>query len=425
MYNAYQLNRALAEPVNCWAGLVRNLWSHPAFPMSGTTVGKAIASAGELLERATRRYPKVPFGLESTEIDGRAVAVREATCLATPFCNLIRFERDAQRQDPKVLLVAPLSGHHASLLRDTVARLIPGHDLYVTDWIDARLVPLSKGRFDLDDYIELVQRFIRHIGPDVHVMAVCQPGVPVLAAVSLMEESGDPATPRSMTLMASPIDARVSPTKVNRFAASRPLAWFELTAVHRVPMGDPGFMRKVYPGFLQLAAFVSMNPSKHANAHRQLYRDLVAGDAESAETHRRFYDDYLSVIDVPAEYYLQTVKTVFKTHDLARGVMTWRGTRRVRPDLVRRVALMTVEGANDDICGSGQTSAAHALCSAIPDERRRRYVAPGVGHFGVFSGRRWREDIAPRVSEFIRTCARSAPTRVGGGVRLARVAAAR
>jgi poly(3-hydroxybutyrate) depolymerase len=411
MYDAYQLNRALAEPVNCWAGLVRNLWSHPAFPMSGTIFGRAVASAGELLERATRRYPKAPFGLDTAEIEGRPVAVREATCLETPFCNLIRFERDAKRDDPKVLLVAPLSGHHASLLRDTVERLVPDHDLYLTDWIDARLVPPSKGRFDLDDYIDLLQRFIRHLAPDVHVLAVCQPGVPVLAAVSLMEESNDPAAPRSMTLMASPIDARVSPTGVNRFATSRPLAWFELTAIHRVPLGEPGFLRKVYPGFLQLAAFVSMHASRHVDAHRQLYRDLVAGDETSAKARRRFYDDYLAVMDVPAEYYLQTVETVFQKHALGRGEMTWRGTRHVRPDLIRRTALMTVEGANDDITAVGQTSAAHGLCTAIPPERRQRQVVPGVGHYGVFSGRRWREEIAPRFGEFIRSCGRSTPAR--------------
>ena len=409
MYSAFQLNRALAEPVNSWARLVHGLWSHPEFPLSGTTFGRAVASAGELLERVTRRYPKVPFGLPTTEIDGASVAVREVTCLETPFCNLVRFERDAPRQDPKVLLVAPLSGHHASLVRDTVARLLPDHDLYVTDWIDARLVPLSKGRFDLDDYIDLLQRFMRHLGPDLHVVAVCQPSVPVLAAVSLMEESEDPASPRSMTLMAGPIDPRVNPTRINSYASARPLAWFDLTAIHRVPFGEPGFMRRVYPGFLQLAAFVSMHPSRHAQAHRQLYRDLVAGDEESADTHRRFYDDYLSVMDLPAEYYLQTVETVFKRHDLGRGAMMWRGTRRVRPDLIRRTALMTVEGANDDITGVGQTSAAHALCSAIPDGRRRRLVVPGVGHYGVFSGRRWREEIAPRVGEFIRSASGSAP----------------
>src|SRR5438105_8972526 len=373
MYNSYRLSRAMAAPVNSWAGALQTLWSHPAFPMSGTPFGRAVASASELLERVTRRYPKPAFALETTQIQGRQVAVREVPSVRTPFCNLIHFERDAQRRDPKVLLVAPLSGHHASLLRDTVARLLPDHDLYVTDWIDARLVPLSAGRFDLDDYVDLVQRFIRAIGADVHVIAVCQPSVPVLAAVSLMSESDDPATPRTMTLMAGPVDTRVSPTPVDRVATSRPLEWFELTAVHRVPAGEPGFLRRVYPGFLQLTAFVSLNPARHADAHRQLYRDLLAGDEESAEAHRRFYDDYLAVMDVPAEYYLQTIPTVFQKHQLARGEMTWRGTRPIRPETIRKTALMTVEGEKDEITGVGQTSAAHALCTAIPAKRRRQY----------------------------------------------------
>jgi poly(3-hydroxybutyrate) depolymerase len=402
MYSSYRLGRAIAGPVNSWAVAWRALWSHPAFLISATPLGRAVATASELLERATRRYPKPPFALSSTRIGARTVAVREVPWLSTPFCDLIHFERDAARRDPKVLLVAPLSGHHASLLRDTVARLLPDHDLYVTDWIDARFVPLSAGRFDLDDYVDLLQRFIRSIGSDVHVIAVCQPSVPVLAAVSLMAEAEDPATPRSMTLMAGPIDTRVNPTQVDRVATSRPLRWFEMTAVHHVPAGDPGFLRRVYPGFLQLTAFVSLNVGRHADAHRQLYRDLLAGDEESAEAHRRFYDDYLAVMDVPAEYYLQTVASVFQRHDLARGEMSWRGKQRIRPEAIRGTALMTVEAEKDDITGVGQTSAAHALCTGIPAKRRQQYVQPGAGHYGVFSGRRWRDEIAPRIAEFIR-----------------------
>ncbi|HZR07772.1 MAG TPA: polyhydroxyalkanoate depolymerase [Myxococcales bacterium] len=402
VYNSYRLSRAWAAPVNSWAGMVQSFWSHPSFPISRTPLGRAVASASELLERATRHYPKPPFGLATTEIGNRTVAVREVPVLATPFCNLIRFERDAARHDPKVLVVAPLSGHHASLLRDTVSRLLPEHDVYLTDWIDARLIPLAAGRFDLDDYIELTQRFIRTLGPDVHVLAVCQPSVPVLAAVSLMAEANDPATPRSMTLMAGPVDTRVNPTQVDRLATTHSLEWFELSAVHRVPPGDPGFLRRVYPGFLQLTAFVSLNPARHADAHRQLYRDLLAGDEESADVCRRFYDDYLAVMDVPAEYYLQTIATVFQEHDLARGVMTSRG-KPVRPAAIRDTALMTVEGENDEITSVGQTSAAHDLCSSIPAERRVAYCQAGAGHYGVFSGRRWREEIAPRFARFIRS----------------------
>jgi poly(3-hydroxybutyrate) depolymerase len=402
VYDAYRLGRAWTAPVSSWAGRVRDFWSHPSFPVSRTPLGRAVACAGELLERATRHYPKPPFALETTSIGGRTVAVREVPWLATPFCNLVRFERDAVRQDPKVLVVAPLSGHHASLLRDTVSRLLPEHDVYVTDWIDASLVPLSAGPFDLDDYVDLVKRFIHAIAPDVHVLAVCQPSVAVLAAVSLMAEARDCATPRSMTLMAGPVDTRVNPTRVNRFATTHSLEWFELTAVHRVPAGAPGFLRRVYPGFLQLAAFVSMNPGRHAEAHRQLYRDLLAGDEESAEVHRRFYDDYFAVMDVPAEYYLQTIASVFQRHDLARGAMTWRRKLPVRPAAIRDTSLMTVEGENDDITAVGQTSAAHALCSSIRSSRRVAYRQPGAGHYGVFSGRRWREQIAPRFAEFIR-----------------------
>jgi poly(3-hydroxybutyrate) depolymerase len=403
MYAAYKFNRTLAQPVSRLAGLLRDIVSHPLVPMSRTSVGRAVAVASELLERATRRHPKMPFGFTSTVVGGERVTVRETTSLATPFCTLVRFERATRRQDPKVLLVAPLSGHHAPLLRDTVERLLPDHDVYVTDWIDARLVPVSEGRFDLDDYVALVQRFIRHIGPGVHVLSVCQPCVAVLAAVSLLEEEGDPASPRSMTLMAGPVDTRVNPTVVNRYARSRSLRWFELTAIYRVPWGEPGFRRRVYPGFLQLAAFMSVNPRRHVDAHRKLYRGLVDGDDRSVEAHRRFYDDYLAVMDLPAEYYLQTIETVFQRQALPRGEMRWRG-RRVRPELIRRAGLMTVEGSRDDFTGAGQTSAAHAVCSAIPAHRRERWVQPGVGHFGVFSGRRWREEIAPRVISFIRSC---------------------
>lgn len=410
MYTAIALQRAAALPVNQWAGLLRNLWSHPLFPGSGTTFGRAVASAGELVERATRRYGKPPFALRATRVDGREVEVRETVALATPFCNLLHFERATPRRDPAVLVVAPLSGHHASLLRDTVEQLLPEHDVWITDWIDARLIPLAAGPFDLDDYIALVQRFLRHMGSGAHLLAVCQPGVAALAATALLEEDGDPASPLSVTLLASPIDTRVSPTGVSRLALRYPLSTFDLAAVHRVPFGEPGFMRRVYPGFLQLAAFLSMNPGRHASAHRSLYFELVEGQQDAADVYRRFYDDYLAVMDVPGEYYLQTVQCVFQTHALPRGTMTWRG-RPVRPQAIRRAALMTVEGGRDDITGVGQTAAAHALCPGVPAERHASFVAPTVGHYGVFSGRRWREEIAPRVAGFIRA---AAPAGAGG-----------
>ena len=403
MYNAYGMNRTLLAPFNFWAAAVQEFWSNPLFPLARTSFGRAIAASGELLERATRNFPKPAFGLETTDIDGRAVAVREEWALRTPFCDLIHFERESGRQDPKVLLVAPLSGHHATLLRDTVASLLPGHDVYLTDWIDARLVPASLGSFDLDDYVALVQDFLRHIGPGVHAIGVCQPGVPLLAAVALMAEDGDVAAPRTLTMMGAPIDTRVGPTKVDDFATGRTLKWFERTVIHTVPASEPGAGRKVYPGFLQLAGFMSMNPSLHAKAHWKLYGDLIDGNEDGAGTHRRFYDDYLAVMDVPAEYYLQTIASVFQRHDLARGEMHWRG-RLVRPEAIRETALMTIEGENDDITAPGQTFAAHALCSGVPPERKRHYLQPQSGHYGVFSGRRWREEVCPRICAFIRDC---------------------
>ena len=401
MYNAYGLNRTLLAPFNQWGAAVRQLWSNPVFPLSHTTFGRAMAAGGELLERATRTFPKPAFGLASTVIEGRDVAVQEERVLRTPFCDLIHFRRESGRQDPKVLLVAPLSGHHATLLRETVAQLLPGHDVYLTDWIDARLVPVAAGSFDLDDYVALMQDFLRRLGPGSHAIGVCQPGVPLLAAVALLAEDGDVAAPRTLTLMGAPIDTRLQPTKVDAFAKSQPLDWFERTVVHEVPAGEPGAGRKVYPGFLQLAGFMSMNPSVHAKAHWNLYRDLIDGNQDGAESHRRFYDEYLAVMDVPAEYYLTTVASVFQRHDLARGEMQWRG-RAVRPSAIRGTALFTIEGGNDDITAPGQTLAAHALCSGIPQERKRHHLQPGSGHYGIFSGRRWREEIFPRVRDFIR-----------------------
>ena len=403
MYNSYELNRTLLSPLNRWGSAVSRLWSSPAFPLSWTRFGRAMAAGGEMLERATRSFVKPEFGLHGTAIEGRHVAVQQQLVLPTPFCNLLRFERDVQRDDPKVLLVAPLSGHHATLLRETVAQLLPDHDVYVTDWIDARLVPIGDGPFDLDDYIALMQRFLRFLGPGAHAIGVCQPAVPLLAAVALMAEDGDVAVPKTLSLMGGPIDTRVRPTKVDELATSQPLEWFARTMVHPVPAGEPGYERLVYPGFLQLAAFVSMNPSVHAEAHWKLYRDLIDGNAEDAETHRRFYDNYLAVMDVPAEHYLQTVATVFQRHDLALGTLRWRG-RPVRLEAIRDTGLMTIEGEHDDITAPGQTFAAHALCTGVPAQRKRHHLQLGAGHYGIFSGRRCRDEICPRLQEFIRAC---------------------
>jgi poly(3-hydroxybutyrate) depolymerase len=406
VYSAYGLSRSFVRPLNLWGTAIRELWTLDGFPLSHTPFARAVAAGGELLERATRHFDKPRFGLAATPIaaEGRTVAVREERVLSTPFCDLIHFARETERQDPKVLLVAPLSGHHATLLRDTVRQLLPEHDVYVTDWLDARLVPLASGGFDLDDYIALLQAFLRKLGPGVHAVGVCQPGVPLLAAAALLAEDDDVAVPHSLTLIAAPIDPRVRETQVGRLARSRPIGWFERVLVQRVPMTEPGAGRLVYPGYLQLAAFMSMNPANHARSHLRFYRDLVDGDAAGAQAHRGFYDEYLSVMDVPAEYYLQTVVTVFQKYHLAKGEMRWRG-RLVRPEALRHTSLFTIEGESDDITAEGQTAAAHALCANIPRERRLHHLEQDAGHFGTFSGRRFREHVYPKLRQFIRDAA--------------------
>jgi poly(3-hydroxybutyrate) depolymerase len=367
-----------------------------------TPFGRSMSAACELMERATRRYGKPAWNISATVDDGEQSPVEPVVVWRRPFCDLVHFERPMSRPYPKLLLVAPMSGHHATLLRGTVERLLPDHDVYITDWVDARTVPLSEGRFDLDDYIDYVIAILRHLGGDTHVIAVCQPAVPVLAAVSLMDEDNDPLTPLSMTLMGGPIDPRSNPTAVNRLAQRNGLEWFARHAIHTVPARYPGANRRVYPGFAQLAGFVSLNFDRHVDAHRALFRHLVCGDDESARRHREFYDDYLAVMDMTAEFYLQTVDTVFLKHALAEGTMQHRG-RLIRPDCIRHVALLTVEGENDDITGIGQTRAAHRLCSAIPDDCKAHHFQEGVGHYGVFNGSRFRDEIAPRIAQFIRS----------------------
>jgi len=361
-----------------------------------------------LFQRIHRTYDKPAFDLRSVVVDGQEVPVRERIVRRLPFCDLVKFERvlppGSTRKDPPVLVFAPLSGHHATLLRETVRTMLPEHDVWITDWRDARLVPRKEGAFSLDSYVEYAVDFLRALGPDVHVLAVCQPSVPVLAAVSLMSTLGDQAVPRSLTLMGGPVDPRRNPTAVNELAAKRSLAWFERNLVHRVPPGHPGFGRKVYPGFLQHLAFVSMNPERHFEAHMKYFFDLVQGDFASVEAHRKFYDEYNAVLDMDAAYYLDTVRTVFQEHALPKG--TWRVNLhgkelRVAPEDIRVPALLTVEGELDDVSGLGQTEAAHDLCSGIPGDRKQHHVERGAGHHGIFSGRRWRESIYPVLREFI------------------------
>jgi poly(3-hydroxybutyrate) depolymerase len=416
MYWLYEMSHAALNPSRAMADATKAYFKSTANPWSVTTFGKSIAAACEMFERSTRRYSRPDWGIETTTVAGREVAVEIDTVWQRPFCRLLHFERMLERPlqhpQPRVLLVAPMSGHYATLLRGTVEALLPGHDVFVTDWVDARMVPLSQGRFDLDDYIDYVIAMLQFLGGDVHVMAVCQPSVPVLAAVAMMEAADDPHVPHSMVLMGGPIDTRVSPTAVNKVAEERGVAWFRRHVITKVPFPHPGFMRDVYPGFLQLNGFMSMNLDRHIEAHHQLFQHLVAGDGDSAQKHREFYDEYLAVMDLTAEFYLQTVRTVFVKHALPKGEMTHR-RHRVDPAAIRNVALMTVEGEHDDISGVGQTEAAHALCVNIPAERRRHWLQPGVGHYGVFNGSRFRTEILPRLSEFMLASAAAKRRRVG------------
>jgi poly(3-hydroxybutyrate) depolymerase len=407
LYQLHDWNRKILNPLSAWADATSQFLSSPYSPFSYLPFSRRLAAGYDLLHRLGKQYEKPRFDLPMTEVDGVPVEVEESFALEKPFCRLRHFERRlppelAHRQDdPKVLIFAPLSGHHATLLRDTVRTLLPHADLYITDWIDARLVPLSEGPFHLDDYVEYCMEMIRLLGPRVHLISVCQPTVPVLGAVSLLASAGDAALPRSMTMMGGPIDSRRNPTQVNALAQRKPYEWFRDTVIFRVPSGHPGSMRQVYPGFLQHAGFVAMNPDRHMESHWDYYLDLVKGDQEDIDAHRRFYDEYNAVIDLPAEYYLDTIRIVFQEHRLPKGTWEVRG-QRVAPEDIRTVALLTVEGELDDISGSGQTQAAHALCRGIPEASKHHLDAVGVGHYGIFSGRRWRENIAPRIVEFIR-----------------------
>jgi poly(3-hydroxybutyrate) depolymerase len=401
LYQLNELHHALLEPWRALAQANHVLFSHPFSPLSYHPLAGRVTAGSDLMQRLTRRYEKPAFGLRRTVIRNADVAVSEHAVLQKPFCTLLHFERDARRSDPKVLVVAPLSGHFPTLLRDTVRALLPDHDVYLTDWVDAKMVPLSEGSFHLDDYVDYVREFIRFLGPDVHVISVCQPTVPVLAAVSLMAAADEPVRPRTMVMMGGPIDARRSPTVVNGLATRKPLAWFERTLIQRIPAKYPGFMRRVYPGFLQWLGFVGMNSSRHADAHWDYFHHLIEGDGESAAAHRRFYDEYNATLDLPAEFYLDTIRTVFQDFDLPQGRWKVRGDL-VNPAAISRTALLTIEGELDDISGNGQTEAAHVLCTSVPARRREHYLVPNVGHYGIFSGRKWRETIAPRVGKFIR-----------------------
>ena len=405
LYQLHELHRNLINPVTAFAEGVSQLYAHPASPLSYLPFSREISAGYELLHRLGKDYEKPAFGLDTTTVRGREVAVSEEIVLTKPFCELRHFRREGRMQDPKVLVCAPLSGHHSTLLRDTVRQLITEHDVYITDWTDSRMVPLAAGKFHLDDYVAYLIEFIQLLGPDVHVISVCQPTVPALAAISLMAAAGDPKSPRSMTMMGGPIDTRKSPTEVNNLATTKPYSWFEQNVIYRVPANYPGFMRRVYPGFLQHAGFVAMNPDRHFNSHWQFYTHLVEGDGESAENHRQFYNEYNAVLDMDADYYLDTIRLVFQEHALPNGTCVTGGPlgkRKVEPAAIKKTALFTIEGELDDISGSGQTQAAHDLCTGIAKSRKLHYTAPKCGHYGIFSGRRWREMIYPQIAQFIR-----------------------
>lgn len=411
LYYLYELNHAALSPARAAADAGRLYFSNPLNPLSHTTMGKNAAALFEVFERVTRRYGKPAFGISSIVAHGKKVDVQERVVWERPFCRLIHFSKampNGRGPGPKLLMVAPMSGHYATLLRGTVEAMLPDHDVYITDWIDARMVPLSEGPFDLDDYVDYVISMLHALGPSANVMAVCQPSVPVLAAVSIMEARNDPYVPATMTLMGGPIDTRRNPTAVNRLAEERGIDWFRSNVIVTVPFPHPGMMRQVYPGFLQLTGFMSMNLDRHMSAHYDLFNHLVEGDGDSAEKHRDFYDEYLAVMDLTAEFYLQTVETVFVRHALPKGEMMHRDTP-VDPGKIRRVALMTVEGEHDDISGVGQTRAAHTLCTNLPEHMRRHHLQKGVGHYGVFNGSRFRSDVAPRIRDFIASFATAKP----------------
>lgn len=401
LYAAYQAHVDAFAPLRLMAEAARGWFAHPWPVVGGHPMARSLAAACELISRAGISHRRPAFDLRETMVAGRSVAVREEAVRQHPFCTLLHFRKEIAVEQPRVLVVAPLSGHFPTLLRGTVASLLPEHDVYITDWINARNVPLLHGRFDLDDYIDLVIDHLRVIGPGAHVIAVCQPSVPVLAAVSLMQADGDAAAPASMVLMGGPIDTRANPTAVSRFGESHSLDWFERHLISPVPARHPGAFRRVYPGFLQLIGFVSMNLDRHVSAHTELFRNLVRGDGEGARATKAFYDEYLSVMDLPADFYLQTVQRVFQGHALATDRFVSRG-RKVEPAAITKTALLCVEGENDDICAPGQTRAALELCGGIPASRKAHHVQPRVGHYGVFNGRRWREEIFPKVRDFIR-----------------------
>ncbi|MBI1180434.1 MAG: polyhydroxyalkanoate depolymerase [Alphaproteobacteria bacterium] len=400
IYFAYQAASDLLEPFRAVAQAASAVLSHPGHGMAGNKFFRSLGAAFDLLAQTRLTHGRPDYGIGTVKVGNREVPVIEEAVFSTPFGTLLRFRKDVETPQPRVLVVAPLSGHFATLLRNTVETMLPEHDVYITDWHNARNIPPEAGRFGFDDYVDHIIRFLEEMGPGAHVVAVCQPCVQVLLAAAVMAQADNPAQPHSMTLMAGPIDTRISPTKVNELATTRPIEWFEKNLISRVPMGFPGAGRRVYPGFVQLTAFMSMNMDRHIKAHVDLFGHMVSGEDEKALATRTFYDEYFAVLDLPAEFYLETVKLVFQDALLPQGLLEWHG-QRVDPGAIRRTALLTVEGERDDICAVGQTMAAQELCSGLRPYRKRHHMQAGVGHYGVFSGRRWQNQIYPLVKNTI------------------------
>jgi poly(3-hydroxybutyrate) depolymerase len=400
LYNAYEMQRSLLAGASAFAHVGAELMQNPANPMAYFGGGPIIASALEVFAHAAAPRGKPEFGLNQTVVDGRKVVVTEEVVVRKPFGQLKRFVREGIEGSPRLLIVAPMSGHYATLLRGTVERMLPGHDVYITDWRDAKLVPMDDGRFDLDDYVDYLIEFLEAIGPGAHMLAVCQPSVPCYAAAAIMSAGKHPCRPKTLTMMGGPIDTREAPTAVNTLATQRPHAWFQQNVIATVPFTYPGAGREVYPGFLQLAGFMSMNLGDHLLSHWEMFKHLVQGDGESAERTKEFYDEYRSVCDMTAEFYLQTVDLVFQRHALPKGEYDHRGVR-VDPAAITDVALLAIEGERDDISGIGQTKAALTLASKLPEDKKKYLMAEGVGHYGIFNGSKWRDRIAPVVEDWI------------------------
>jgi len=397
----HQFNQSV-RPLHFWAKVWKTQLSLTSLmPFNTDYFIRPTIARLELIERFTNNYQKPEFDLPFTLVDGKKTKITEEVTHSLPYCDLLHFKREGKHTHPKILLIAPMSGHYATLLRGTVEHFIPDHEVYITDWRNAREVPLEQGGFTFNDYVRYLIEFLDHIGPNTHVIAVCQPSVPAIVATSVMAERNNPNSPKTLTVMGGPIDTRVSPTEVNDFASGKDLKWFEDKVIMTVPKDFPGAGQRVYPGFIQLSGFVSMNPDSHTKKYYKFFSDLVKGDGDSAEAHRTFYNEYLAVMDLPAEFYLETIRKVFIDHRLATGEIQFE-KKKVNPKAVTKTALLTVEGENDDITGKGQTKAAHDILSNIPKNKKQHYEQPDVGHYGIFNGRRFRETIGPKIKEFIK-----------------------